>query len=79
MILNRIADFLSEVWSIRIARSRAIRRRAVGFQRRNADHSVFIKRKQKETTVLLVFSVYFSKFTSKILILVRKAASKQVE
>jgi len=31
MILNRIADFLSEVWSIRIARSRAIRRRAVGF------------------------------------------------
>lgn len=32
MIWNRIADFLSEVWSIRIARSRAIRRRAVGFQ-----------------------------------------------
>jgi hypothetical protein len=27
MIFNRIADFLSEVWSIRIARSRAIRRR----------------------------------------------------
>lgn len=30
--LNRVSNFLSEVWSIRIARSRAIRRRAVGFQ-----------------------------------------------
>ncbi|KAL6961457.1 hypothetical protein U1Q18_039225 [Sarracenia purpurea var. burkii] len=27
ILFNRIADFLSEVWSIRIARSRAIRRR----------------------------------------------------
>ena len=35
--------------------------------------------RSEETTVLLVYSVYFSKFTSEILILVRKAASKQVE
>ncbi|CAJ1972207.1 unnamed protein product [Sphenostylis stenocarpa] len=32
MIWNRIVDFISEVWSIRIDRSRAIRRRPVGFQ-----------------------------------------------
>ena len=35
--------------------------------------------RSEETTVLLEYSVYFSKFTSEILILVRKAASKQVE
>ena len=28
-----------------------------GFQRSNADHSVFIKRRKEETTVLLVYSV----------------------
>lgn len=50
-----------------------------GFQRSNADHSVFIKRRQEETTVLLVYSVYNYKFISQIMILVRKAASKQVE
>lgn len=42
MILNRIAGFLSEVWSIRIARSRAIRRRAVvGFQEPEMVFSIY--------------------------------------
>ena len=37
------------------------------------------KGNKRETIVILVYSVYFSKFTSQILILDRKAASKQVE